>query len=122
MSTEIVTCPLCEATCGLEITLDGSRITAVRGDSEDVFSRGCICPKGASLKALHEDPDRLRAPLVKRNGVFETVTWDEAFAEIDRGLPAVRDAHGRNSIAVYIGNPGGHNLATLLQSDGSRPV
>ena len=114
MSTEIVTCPFCEATCGLEVRLDGPKIISVRGDDEDVFSRGYICPKGASFKALHEDPDRLRTPLIKRNGVFETATWDEAFAEIDRRLPAVRDAYGKNAVAVYVGNPGAHNLATLL--------
>jgi len=114
MSTAIVTCPLCEATCGLEVTLDGSAITEVRGDKLDVFSRGFICPKGASLKALHEDPDRLRAPLVKRNGVFEEVSWDEAFAEIDRRLPAIRAEHGNNAVAVYVGNPGAHNLGSLL--------
>ena len=65
MSTAIVTCPLCEATCGLQITLDGRQITDVRGDREDVFSHGYICPKGASLKGLHEDPDRLRQPMIK---------------------------------------------------------
>ena len=114
MSTAIVTCPLCEATCGLSVTLDGSSITSVRGDDQDVFSKGFICPKGASLKALHEDPDRLRQPLVKRDGVFEAVSWDEAFAEIARRLPPLRAEHGKQAVAVYIGNPGAHNLATLL--------
>jgi anaerobic selenocysteine-containing dehydrogenase len=112
--TEFVTCPLCEATCGLEITLADGRIESVRGDKQDVFSNGFICPKGASLKALHEDPDRLRAPLIKRDGVFVEATWDEAFAEIDRRLPAIRAAHGDNSVAAYVGNPGAHNLGSLL--------
>lgn len=87
MPTATVTCPLCEATCGLQVTLDGRRITEVRGDDKDVFSAGFICPKGASLGALHEDPDRLQQPLIKRNGMFEPASWDEAFAEIDRRLP-----------------------------------
>ena len=114
MSTATVTCPLCEATCGLQITLDGRQITEVRGDREDVFSKGYICPKGASLKGLHDDPDRLRQPLIKRNGVFETASWDEAFAEIDERLQPIRAAHGNNAVAVYVGNPGAHNLASLL--------
>jgi anaerobic selenocysteine-containing dehydrogenase len=114
MTTAYVTCPLCEATCGLEVTVDNGGIESVRGDKDDVFSRGFICPKGASLKALHEDPDRLRTPLVKRDGVFHEASWDEAFAEIDRRLPAIRAEHGDNAVGVYVGNPGAHNLGSLL--------
>jgi anaerobic selenocysteine-containing dehydrogenase len=109
-----VTCPLCEATCGLDVTIDGSVITAVRGDDKDVFSAGYICPKGASLKALHEDPDRLRTPMLKRDGTWHEVGWDEAFAEIDRRLPALIAEHGKDAVGVYIGNPSAHNLSTLL--------
>ena len=78
------TCPLCEAGCGLEITLKGDEVGRIRGDRDDVFSHGYICPKGSTLKQLHEDPDRLRTPLIKRDGRFVEATWDEAFAEIDR--------------------------------------
>jgi anaerobic selenocysteine-containing dehydrogenase len=113
-SSVYVTCPLCEATCGLEVGIAGNRIETVRGDDEDVFSQGFICPKGASLAALHDDPDRLRAPLVKRDGEFVEVSWDDAFAEIDRRLPAIRQQHGDNAIAAYVGNPGAHNLGSLL--------
>ncbi|HEV7204945.1 MAG TPA: molybdopterin-dependent oxidoreductase [Jatrophihabitans sp.] len=114
MSSAIVTCPLCEATCGLEVTLDGHRITGVRGDKDDVFSHGFICPKGASIGALHDDPDRLTAPLVRRDGEFVEVSWDEAFAEIDRRLPPIRAEHGNNAVAIYLGNPGAHNLGSTL--------
>jgi anaerobic selenocysteine-containing dehydrogenase len=112
--TVYATCPLCEATCGLELQLEGDSVTRVRGDREDVFSHGFICPKGGSLKALHEDPDRLRAPLVRRDGELVEATWDEAFAEIDRRLPPLLEQHGRDAVAVYIGNPSAHNLAAIL--------
>ena len=109
------TCPLCEATCGLELTLDeDGRVTRVKGDSEDVFSRGFICPKGGSITALHEDPDRLRTPLVRRNGELVEATWDEAFAEIERRLPPILEQHGRNAVGVYLGNPTVHNLSLGL--------
>jgi anaerobic selenocysteine-containing dehydrogenase len=114
MSTAFVTCPLCEATCGLEVTLTGNLIDTVRGDKQDVFSQGYVCPKGVSLKALHEDPDRLTAPLVKRDGRLVETTWDDAFAEIARRLPAIRAEHGDNAVAAYLGNPGAHNLGSLL--------
>lgn len=104
------TCPLCEATCGLKLELEGDRVTRIRGDERDVLSGGFICPKGTTLGALHEDPDRLRAPLVKRNGKHVKVTWNEAFRAVDRGLRAVRDEFGADSIATYLGNPNVHNL------------
>lgn len=108
------TCPLCEATCGLEITMDGDRVARIRGDRDDVFSQGFICPKGSTLKQFHEDPDRLRAPVVKRDGGHVEVTWDEAFAEVERLLTPVLTEHGRDACAVYLGNPNVHNLANTL--------
>jgi anaerobic selenocysteine-containing dehydrogenase len=108
------TCPLCEAGCGLEITLRGDDVARIRGDRDDVFSHGYICPKGSTLKQLREDPDRLRTPLIKRDGQFVEATWDEAFAEVERRLMPIIDAHGRDSAAVYIGNPSAHSLGALL--------
>jgi anaerobic selenocysteine-containing dehydrogenase len=114
MRTAYLTCPLCEATCGLAVTLDGDTVTSVRGDEDDAFSRGYICPKGASLKALHEDPDRLRQPLVKRDGTWHEATWEEAFAEIDRRLVPLVAEHGPDAVAFYLGNPSSHNLGVTL--------
>ena len=104
------TCPLCEATCGLAITLRGSQVTRIRGDREDVLSHGYICPKGSTLGKLHEDPDRLRAPLLRREGRHEPVSWEEAFAAVDAGLRRVREQHGSDAVAVFLGNPNVHNL------------
>ena len=112
--TAYTTCPLCEATCGLEITTRGRDVLSIRGDKADVFSQGYICPKAYSLKALDDDPDRLRTPLLKRGGEWQTVTWDEAFAEIERRLVPILDQHGRNAVAVYLGNPTVHNLSAQL--------
>src|SRR3954451_8663327 len=109
-----ITCPLCEATCGLEVTLRDGAVERIRGDAEDVFSKGFLCPKGVSLKELHEDPDRLREPMRRRpDGSFAAVSWEEAFAEIDARLTPVLQ-QDRNAVAVYLGNPGAHNLASIL--------
>lgn len=108
------TCPLCEATCGLEITVKDEKVLSIRGDKQDVFSKGFICPKGTTLKALHEDPDRLLKPLIKRDGQHVEVSWQEAWDEVERGLMGVINSHGRNSIGTYVGNPNAHNLAPLL--------
>ncbi|WP_086668296.1 molybdopterin oxidoreductase family protein [Lentzea kentuckyensis] len=125
MRTVFTTCPLCEATCGLELTVEGDRITKVRGDREDDFSRGFICPKGASLGTLDADPDRLSTPLIKRDGEFREATWDEAFRYIDERL---KDFPDRDTIAMYLGNPVVHSLAgglyagPLRKALGSRNV
>jgi anaerobic selenocysteine-containing dehydrogenase len=108
------TCHLCEATCGLELHIDGGEIALVRGDREDVFSRGYLCPKGTAIKHLESDPDRVRTPMIRRGDTWHEVTWSEAFAEIDRRLGDVRAAHGNDSVAVYLGNPNAHNLGPVL--------
>src|SRR5918998_833543 len=107
------TCPFCEATCGLEVETEGREVVSVRGDEQDVLSHGFICPKAFGLKQLHEDPDRLTTPLVRRDGDLVEATWDEAFDEIDRRLTPLLAEHGRNAVAVYIGNPNAHNLSSL---------
>ena len=124
--TAFRTCPLCEAGCGLEITIMGDRVTRIRGDREDVFSGGFLCPKGSTLRQLHEDPDRLRRPLVKRDGVHVEVDWAEAWAVVADRLPAIIAEHGREAVGVYLGNPSAHSLSamlynrTLLQALGTR--
>ena len=107
-------CPFCEACCGLELKITGDTVTAVRGQDSDVFSAGYICPKGVAMKDLHDDPDRLRRPLVKRNGQFVEVSWDEAFAEIDRRLPPILARDGKDAVGISLGNPVAHKLGLLL--------
>jgi anaerobic selenocysteine-containing dehydrogenase len=126
--TAYTTCPLCEATCGLELSLDGDRIAGVRGDRDDPLSRGYICPKGASLGQLDADPDRVRTPMIRRDGKLEPASWDEAFQAVHDGLSAVIAEHGRDAVAMYLGNPNVHTLAggmfagALRKALGSRNI
>src|SRR5689334_8828066 len=112
--TEYTTCPLCEATCGLEVTLAADRIVRVRGDADDVLSHGFICPKGASFGQLDADPDRLRTPRIRRDGKLLPATWDEAFEAVDAGLTRTIESYGRDAVALYLGNPNVHTLAGNL--------
>src|SRR5438045_1445215 len=95
--THYATCPLCEATCGLEIVTREREVISIKGDSEDVLSKGYLCPKGYSLKDLHADPDRLRQPMVRHGDQWQAVSWDEAFAEIEKGLLPIIKEHGKNA-------------------------
>jgi anaerobic selenocysteine-containing dehydrogenase len=121
------TCPLCEATCGLEIVIEDEYVKVIRGDREDPFSRGFLCPKGSTLGRLRDDPDRLQAPLVKRDGHHVEVSWEEAWHEVAAGLGPYL-ASDRNAVAVYLGNPNAHSfqnslaLRPLIKAIGTRNV
>ncbi|GAA3024766.1 molybdopterin oxidoreductase family protein [Streptomyces glomeratus] len=109
--TALRICPLCEATCGLTLTVDGTRVTGARGDRDDVFSKGFICPKGASFGAADADPDRLRAPLVRRDGELREATWEEAFDAVAAGLRPIVERYGPHAVGVVLGNPNVHTVA-----------
>ncbi|WP_329122405.1 molybdopterin oxidoreductase family protein [Streptomyces sp. NBC_01353] len=114
MSTALRICPLCEATCGLTLTLDGSRVTGARGDRDDVFSQGFICPKGASFGEVDADPDRLTGPLVRKDGILQEATWTEAFDTIAARVRPLIEEHGPNTVGVVLGNPNVHTMAGAL--------
>ncbi|MFM8896588.1 MAG: molybdopterin-dependent oxidoreductase, partial [Actinomycetales bacterium] len=114
MSVHHRACNLCEACCGLEITVQDNRVTNIRGDAADPISQGYLCPKGVALQDLLDDPDRLRRP-VRRNGDgWEEISWDEAFDLVSQRLLEVRDHNGGESIGFYLGNPITHGWAPII--------
>ncbi|MFF1471703.1 molybdopterin oxidoreductase family protein [Streptomyces mirabilis] len=112
--TALRVCPLCEATCGLTLTIEGTRVTGARGDRDDVFSKGFICPKGASFGAADGDPDRLRTPLVRTDGELREATWQEAFDAIAEGLGPIVEQYGPHALGIVLGNPNVHTMAGAL--------
>jgi len=110
------TCPLCEAKCGIAVEVDraAGRVVTIRGDDEDPFSRGYLCPKAYGLKSLQEDPDRLRRPIRRTASGWEEIGWEEALTFAAEGLRGVRDAHGAEALAGYVGNPNAHDLGSAL--------
>lgn len=121
-------CPLCEATCGLELTLEGRTVTKIRGDKTDFFSEGYLCPKGVALKDLDADPDVLTSPMIREGETFREASWDEAFNLINERLPGIIKEHGKNAVGVYLGNPSVHKtslgmyIPPFAKSLGSRNV
>ncbi|RQP23955.1 molybdopterin-dependent oxidoreductase [Piscinibacter terrae] len=107
-------CPICEACCGLEVRMSDRKVIGIRGAEADPFSKGYICPKGVAVKDLHEDPDRIRTPLIKRNGQFVPASWDDAFEEIERRLPPILAKHGRDALGASLGNPSSHKYGLIL--------
>ncbi|MDP7702078.1 MULTISPECIES: molybdopterin-dependent oxidoreductase [unclassified Mycobacterium] len=105
------TCPLCEAMCGLEIRVQDGKVAGIRGNRDDVWSRGHICPKGAALGALHDDPDRLRKPMIKLDGQWQEVSWDAAFRRCTELLTPVITEYGIGAVTAYTGNPLAHSFS-----------
>ncbi len=107
-------CNFCDSICGLQIEHDGKNIISIRGDRQNQFSRGHICPKGIAQQDLYNDPDRLRRPVRRKGGGWEEVSWAEAFAEAGSRIAAIQKKYGNDAIAVYYGNPTSHNYSSLL--------
>lgn len=110
-------CPLCEAGCGLTVQLEGQHLSGVRPNADDVFSKGYACPKGLALDAVVADRDRVTEPMLRVGDGWDTCTWTEAFDAIQARLVPLLDG-GRDSCAVYLGNPFGHNLDLQLYGPG----
>ena len=109
-------CNLCEAICGIEIKHADGEILSISGDKADPFSRGHICPKALALKEIYEDKNRLKSPVKRFGNEWKEIYWNEAFDEIASKLKEIQTKYGRNSVAVYQGNPSVHNFGTLLSS------
>jgi anaerobic selenocysteine-containing dehydrogenase len=110
------TCNLCEAVCGIEIEHAGREIIAIRGDKQDPFSRGHICPKALALKDVYLDKNRLKTPVRRDGDTWREISWDEAFTEIGEKVKEIQTKYGRDAVAVFQGNPSVHNFGTLLSS------
>ena len=111
-------CNLCEAICGIEITVQADQRLEIRGDKDDPFSRGYICPKAVALQDLHYDKDRLKYPVRRTSHGWQRLGWDEAFDEVAQNLKRIHAKYGRNSIGTYLGNPTVHNYGALLFAPG----
>ncbi|MCK9285827.1 MAG: molybdopterin-dependent oxidoreductase [Rhodocyclaceae bacterium] len=109
-------CPICEANCGLLVAADrrSKKLIGIRGDDKDPLSQGFLCAKGYAWTELHEDPNVIKTPLIKRNGEFVPATWDEALDLVGERLNAIRQKHGANAVGFYIGNPIAHKPGLLF--------
>src|SRR5512137_2355955 len=112
--TRLHTCMLCEATCGIAVQVEGGRVTGVRGDRDDPFSRGHVCPKAAALPDVMYDPDRIREPMRRVGSRWEPISWDDAIGEAADRITALQREHGRNAVGLYAGNPTVHSHGAIL--------
>ncbi len=114
IKTHYRTCNLCEAMCGLEIEYEHNHVISIKGDKEDQFSQGYICPKAVALQDIYEDPDRLRKPLMKTDSGWKEISWGDAFDEVASQLKSIQSKYGNDAVGIYQGNPNVHNLGAML--------
>ena len=113
-TSHLRTCHLCEANCGIIISVEGRDVLSIKGDPDDPLSRGHICPKATAIADLESDPDRLRTPVKRMGDQWQPISWDTAYAEIASRFAALRAAGGE--AAMYIGNPTAHNYSIASQT------
>jgi anaerobic selenocysteine-containing dehydrogenase len=115
--THFRACHLCEAICGLAIETEGDQILSIKGDAQDLFSRGHICPKAIALQDIQDDPQRLRMPVKRVGDSWQQIGWEEAFELVASRLAAIQASHGRNAVGVYMGNPNVHNYGSMTHGN-----
>lgn len=117
-NTETVyrSCPTCEASCGLILQVDREQqqIISIKGDPDDARSKGYVCAKSQAFRYIHEDEQRLRHPVKRVGDEWHEISWETAIDEVGERLADIRERHGKDSIAMYYGNPNGHNFHTQI--------
>ncbi len=119
-TTRLGVCNLCEAICGLVFTLEDrtGRITDVRGNPDDPLSRGHICPKAVGAAGRPRGPRPAAAPdeagpTGSTDATWQEISWDEALDLVADTSPATVNEHGRDALAIYLGNPNVHSLGSM---------
>ncbi len=111
MVTKKFTCPTCNAGCGLLVEVENNAVVSVKPNPAHPISKGFCCPKGLSLGYVTNDKDRVRTPLKRIEGKFQPISWKRALLEISERLTELKNKHGPNSIAYYMGTNSVHQYA-----------
>ncbi|WP_286221217.1 molybdopterin-dependent oxidoreductase [Marinobacter apostichopi] len=114
LKTHYRTCNICEAMCGLEIKHQDGNILSIKGDKEDPFSQGHICPKAVALQDFYNDKDRLKTPLKRTTDGWQELSWEQAYDEIATRFRGLQAEHGQDTVGVYLGNPNAHNFGNAI--------
>ena len=114
VKTHLRTCNICEAMCGLEIKYQDKEILSIKGDKEDPFSQGHICPKATALQDFYHDKERLKTPIKRTENGWVDISWEDAFDEIIEKFQTIQETQGKNALGVYLGNPNAHNLGNAM--------
>ncbi|MCX8156818.1 MAG: molybdopterin-dependent oxidoreductase [Verrucomicrobiae bacterium] len=101
MAHTLTTCTFCGVGCGIYLESQGNRITGVYPSMSHPSNQGRICVRGWNVHEVASSPDRLMHPLLRKNGKFEPVSWEEAYAFIARRLQEIKARHGPDAVGFY---------------------
>ena len=116
-------CDICFWKCGAIAYLKDGELWKVEGNPDDPLSRGRLCPRGTGGVGAHTDPDRLRAPLIRKQQrgeeIWQEVTWDEALSYIAEKMQTIKAAYGPEAVALFSHGIGGNFLKHTIKAFGS---
>lgn len=92
-------CTYCGVGCNLEVSTSNGEILSIQAPYEAEANGGHTCLKGRYAFKFYNHPDRLKSPMIKRNGKFEEVSWDEAYDHIASELTRIKESNGPDAIA-----------------------
>lgn len=101
MESVVTTCPYCGCGCSFTLNVEGGEIVSAVPQVDNVVNLGRLCLKGRFGFDFVHHKDRLRTPLVRRNGKLEEATWDEAYGVIAERFADIRKKHGPDAIAAF---------------------
>ena len=101
MAHRLTTCTFCGVGCGIYLETQGNRITGAYPSMSHPTNEGKLCVRGWNVHEVASSTDRLRQPLLRRNGDFHEASWEEALGFVAERLLAIRKAHGPDALAFF---------------------
>jgi predicted molibdopterin-dependent oxidoreductase YjgC len=96
----LTTCPYCGTGCNFHLQVLDGRLVGVLPAKGHVIADGGLCIKGWNAHAFVHDPDRLKTPLIRKNGELVEASWDEALSLVAERLGQTKAQHGADSIGI----------------------
>jgi len=94
-------CAFCGCGCGISLEVKDNRLVRASPDEDNPLNRGTLCVKGSYGYDFVHSPDRLTSPMLRRNGNFEAVTWEEALCVVAEEFKRIGETCGSNSLAAF---------------------
>ncbi|MEM7548942.1 MAG: molybdopterin-dependent oxidoreductase [Bacteroidota bacterium] len=111
-------CRICEASCGLEVTLDNGKVLDIKPDNDHIATKGFSCVKGLKQHEMYQSPDRLMYPMMKKGEEQVRVSWSEALEDIGSKTKDILKRFSPDSIAMYVGTAAGFGVLHPMFAQG----
>lgn len=121
MAHQLTTCTFCGVGCGLYLETSGNQIVGAYPSVSHPSNQGRICIRGWYIHEVASSPDRLKNPLLRKNGTLHEVSWDEALGFIASKMKAIREKHGPDALG-FLNSPRCSNEETYLLQKFARGV